>query len=448
MAVVVAAVAVIEGMVMKQSKKSSILESLTLAALALPLMQTANAGRVDENYHTDFQYGHYSESNQRMSVDVFEGSLSAPIGKAITASLNVVQDVISGASPVYNLRQKDGTVKQILSGKAYSGNGLTISGASKQILSGASCTASICDERTAVSPTLSYAFENSALAVGGGYSTENDYDSRYINSNLSWDINKKLTTLNFGASVAFDELHPTKSSTGAIRNTDCGSLCNKTSQQYLLGLSQILDKHSLIQTNMTFSYHNGFLSDPYKQVNFESDPLNFSFNGNFYPKLRNENRPREHFEWAWLTQYVRHFGNLNDAALHIDYRFSHDDWNIQSHTTELSWHQPIMSGWQIIPRVRYYSQNAADFYQGVFAGKQQDYQFYSSDYRLAGFGAVSVGLKLSKDFTEIKHINSLKFQAGIEYYDRKSDYQIGGNSAGSFADFSYYLVTASIKMAF
>ncbi|MFZ2725517.1 MAG: DUF3570 domain-containing protein, partial [Methylococcaceae bacterium] len=397
---------------MKQSKKSSILESLTLAALALPLMQTANAGRVDENYHTDFQYGHYSESNQRMSVDIFEGSLSAPIGKAITASLNVVQDVISGASPVYNQRDAKGHIQQVISGA--SGHALT---------SGASCKASICDERTAVTPTFTYAFDNASVGLSGGYSTENDYTSRYVSSNLSWDINKKLTTLNFSASGAFDELNPTAYEGGFMRNRECGDKCSKTSQQYLFGISQILDKHSLIQSNMTFAYHNGFLSDPYKQVTM-AHTLAWSPTPFYYPV--DEHRPRERFEWAWLTQYVRHFGNLNDAALHIDYRFSDNDWAIQSHTAELSWHQPIAAGWQIVPRVRYYSQNAANFYQAIF--DNSDYQFYSSDYRLAGFGAVSVGLKLSKDFTEIKHINSLKFQAGIEYYDRKSDYQIGGNS--------------------
>lgn len=428
--------------------QSKILESLTLAALALPMMQNAVAGRVDENYHSDFQYGYYSENNNRMAVDIFEGALSAPIGKAITASLNIVNDVIAGASPVYNLKDNNGNVLQILSGTAYSG-GQIISSASKPIVSGASCTASICDERTAITPTLTYFFDEASASISGGYSSENDYTSRYIGTNLSWDINKKLTTLNFGASVAFDEVAPTPLLGGTTRNTDCGNRCNKTSQQYLLGVSQIIDKHSLIQSNVTFAYHNGYLSDPYKKVVFAGEA--FTPDGiNYYYSAINENRPREHFQWAWLTQYVRHFGDLNNAALHLDYRFSSDNWAIDSHTMEISWHQPIMAGWQVIPRFRYYSQNAADFYQAVFSGVRSDYTVYSSDYRLAGFGAMSAGLKLSKEFTDIKliRLNSLKLQAGIEYYEHKAEYQLGGGNAGSFADFNYYLITASIQMAF
>ena len=67
---------------MKNHKKSDIVARLTCAALALPgLMQTASAGRVEETYNADFQYGHYSESNGRMQVNIFDGALSTPIGK-------------------------------------------------------------------------------------------------------------------------------------------------------------------------------------------------------------------------------------------------------------------------------------------------------------------------------------------------------------------------------
>jgi|GEM_PF-5009016 len=38
--------------------------------------------------------------------------------------------------------------------------------------------------------------------------------------------------------------------------------------------------------------------------------------------------------------------------------------------------------------------------------------------------------------------------AGFEYYDHSAGYQLGGNNSGSFADFSYYLVTASINLKF
>jgi hypothetical protein len=380
-------------------------------------MQDATAGRVEETYNGDFQYGHYAEGNQRMDVDIFEAALSAPIGKALTASVNIVRDVISGASPRYNRANNQAQVKQILSG------------------------ASIVEQRDAISGNLTYFFDKASLGFGGGFSRENDYTSRYFNVNGSVDLNNKLTTLNFGASAAFDVIEPTgrdiiePDGQGDFKNTKIRS---KTGQQYLLGISQVIDKDSVIQSNITFGYQKGYLSDPYKLVFFADEGLN--------PDVR----PREKFQWAWLTQYVRHFQQFNSAALHADYRFYTDDWGINAHTVELSWHQPIAAGWQIIPRFRYYSQDQADFYKSFYgAGEQaQVAQVYSSDYRLAGFGALSGGVKISKEFTQLKGLSQLKFQTGIEYYDRQAGLQLGGNGQGSFDDFSYYLFTASVNAKF
>lgn len=397
---------------MKKNKTHALVSRLTIAALALPgIIQDAKAGRVEETYNGDFQYGHYSESNQRMSVDIYDGVLSAPIGRAMTASVNLVRDVISGASPRFYQQTVKGEVKQILSG------------------------ATIRDQRDAISSNLTYFLDEASLSFGGGFSRENDYTSRYVNTNVSVDLNKKLTTLNMGASVAFDIIDPTPNTSGSIRNDDCGVQCNKTSQQYLLGFSQVLDRDSLLQSNITFGYHKGYLSDPYKLVYFDEDGLLF------------DTRPKDRFQWAWLTQYVRHFKQFNSAALHADYRFYTDDWGINAHTVELSWHQPVMDGWQLIPRFRYYAQDKADFYQAVFETASQ-VSAYSSDYRLAGFGTVSGGIKLSKEFTQLKPLNQLKFQAGFEYFDRKASYQLGGNGGGDFDNFSYYLVTASFNLKF
>ena len=399
---------------MKSHKKNNTVTRLSLAALALPgLIQTATAGRVDETYNADIQYGYYAESGQRMKVNVYEAALATPIGKTMTASLNLVSDVISGASPIYNNKNSNGQVRQVLSG------------------------ASIRDERNAITAGLTYFLNSASINVGGGYSTEHDYTSRYFNTNMSLDLNKKLTTLNLGASVAFDEVAP---SVSVWNNYGAGFQAHKTSQQYLLGVSQIINKNTIVQSNMTFGYQTGFLSDPYKWVAF--------YNGNNVSDFQQDKRPNERFQWAWLNQYIQHFGKLNNAALHLDYRFSVDNWGINAHTFEASWYQPVVNNWQIVPHVRYYSQNQADFYQAVFTGNSGNYSAYSSDYRLAGFGVVSGGINLSKEFTRIKALNQLKFQTGIEYYDHKASYELGGNNSGTYGNFSYYLATASINLKF
>jgi len=434
---------------MKKIEKSNILAQLTCAAFALPgLVQTASAGRVEETYNADFQYGHYSESNKRMDIDIFEGAISAPIGKSMTANVGLVRDVIGGASPVYNIRDPaTGKIRQVISGA---------SGASNYN----SCGDSICESRDAISGGLTKFFDRGSLSGGGGFSREHDYMSKYFNTAGSLDFNKKLTTLNFGASVAFDEVTPTGigASPGIQRNADCGDKCSKTSMQYLLGISQVINKDSLILSNITFGYHSGFLTDPYKQATFYLH-TGIGFFDNTAITI-NEKRPRERFEWAWLTQYVRHFEQFKHAALHADYRFSTNDWGINAHTVEFSWHQPVAEGWQVIPRFRYYSQDKADFYQPVFdstvtfnqivnnAPASNGFNAFSSDYRLAGFGTISGGFKVSKEFTELKPLAQLKFQTGFEYYAHRGDFQLGGNGNNNFANFGYYLLTASVNLKY
>jgi hypothetical protein len=410
---------------LKHHEKSAVLTCLSLAAMALPgLMSVAEAGRVEETYNADFQYAHYEESSERMLVDTFDLGFSAPIGKAMTGSLSMVRDTMSGASPISNIR-RNGQVVQVLSGASKNAD---IS----------DCGESICDQRDGMTGGLTYSFSNSSLGLGGGFSQERDYTSRYFNTNFSLDLNKKLTTVNFSAAIAFDEIHPTESRGGSIRNRDCGELCSKTGQQYLVGVSQIIDKDSLVQSNLTFAYNTGYLSDPYKKVYF--------YNGDSLVDIENDTRPREKFQWAWLTQYVRHFGDLNGAAFHADYRFTTDDWGINTHTTEFSWHQPIAAGWIVIPRFRYYSQDQADFYHDVASDRSAT--VYSSDYRLAGFGTLSGGLKFSKTITGVKGLHEGKFQVGAEFYDHSASYEIGGNRLGNFADFNYYLLTASFNLKF
>lgn len=382
----------------------TLVNRLSLAALALPgLIQPVQAGRAEETYDSDFQYAHYEESGERMKVDVFELSAAAPIGKAFSVSLDLIRDTMSGASPMFNVRDANGQVKQQLSG------------------------ASIADQRDVVNVGLNYAMDTVTLGLTGGVSGEDDYLSRYFGTKLSWELDKS-TTLSASASYAFDDVFPTG---GTYRNS-------KFNQQYLLGVTQIVNKNTLIQSNMTFGYNQGFLSDPYKKV--------FVENAVGSPIL-DDTRPDKKFQWAWLTRYVGNFKSLNRAALHADYRLYVDDWGVVSHMVETSWHQPIIDEWQIIPRFRYYTQYEANFYQAIFDGATIG-KYHSSDYRLAGFGTLGGGIKLSKNFLMSGFIKDIKLQAAFDYFDRKASYQLGGNDTGGFDDYSFYMITASINVKF
>ncbi|MEX2132108.1 MAG: DUF3570 domain-containing protein, partial [Pseudohongiellaceae bacterium] len=116
----------------------------------------------------------------------------------------------------------------------------------------------------------------------------------------------------------------------------------------------------------------GFLSDPYK--------------------LRDV-RPGDKMQVA-VASSMRKFFVGADAALHVNYRFYHDDFGISSHTLDMAWFQNAESRFQIVPSLRYYTQSAADFYTNVDNFLSPLDQYQSSDSRLSGYGALSGSLSL------------------------------------------------------
>ena len=134
-------------------------------------------------------------------------------------------------------------------------------------------------------------------------------------------------------------------------------------------VSRIISKRAIIRFGLSYTYRDGFLTDPYKL---------------------NDRRPDERKEWAF-SGGLRQFFISPNAALHADYRYFDDDWGIKSHTINLAWHQNIGINSRLIPYLRYYSQSEADFFANVVDFNQR---YYADDYRLSAFGAVTTGLRV------------------------------------------------------
>ena len=268
--------------------------------------------------------------------------------------------------------------------------------------------------------SVKYFVHDYALSVNGSTSHEKDYVSNSGGFNIQRDFNNKNTSLNFGFNYTDDVINPSN------RRDEFFS---KTSSQYLLGLTQILTKKTIWQGNFSMAVENGYLTDPYKMVYVQNE-------GILYDK-----RPDERYRWSFFNKFI-HYIASSEAALHFDYRYTIDSWQIDSHMFQLTLYQSIMNGWQLVPNIRYYSQSASYFYQPFF-DTVYGQNAYSSDYRLAQYGAVSGGLRLIKNFD-----SNLKFDIGFDYYSRQSDLALNGNNQNAFSDFSYTLTTASISYRF
>lgn len=477
------------------------LAAFTAAALALPGMAAAQGMDLSpEALAIDGSYSNYQESNGRMSVQAFQNDAALRLGEDVNFRVNSTLDFIGGGSNPMNLNQIGGASPTFYWGRnndyGRKYGELELSQATQGPQQGRQ--GGIHDQRLAIDGALNVALDDLTLGVGGGNSTEWDYISNFFNLDARWDLNRKTTTLAAGFGYASDTVWADGGNQGRIHQqyTD-GTVIggDKNTYQGLLGLTQVLDKNSLIQVNLTVGNSSGFLSDPYKSAwvnnvpaarssstrsasaqdapdmstrsgasggNPEPSPTPAPSTGqpveapetlvntfcrqsvpfSFQANLCADTRPGSRVQSAVLLRYVRNIPELDAAALHLDYRFYSDNWNIDSHTFEAGWLQPLPYETMLTFRLRYYTQRSSYFYQTVYDNPTAD-GLYSSDYRLASFGAVGGGLQLNKTF-----FGMLQIGGGVDLYRRTQGMGFMGGTGSHVDNFSFALYSVNLNLKF
>jgi hypothetical protein len=320
---------------------------------------------------------------------------------------------------------------------------------------------------TRTQPTFSanYYFDSALLSLSGGQSTEPDFVSTFGSVNFSQELNNKLTTVTAGYSATSNEIsrnspgHSTSTHQHADNPTDYKPLKgNSTFNAFNLGLSQVLNKNALLQVSANYTNQNGYLSNPYKFVYVRGEITGEEYyqlsqaskpgviNWNDISRLEivgmelfREARPDLRNLFSISSQLNQYLPNL-DATLHLDYRFYVDDWGINSHTMEMKWYQQLPWGLSVTPGLRYYSQSEADFFAPYFLAPRED-GYYSSDFRLSGYGALSGGLIVAKQFNR-----GIRLELGVDYYTHQGDLKLGGGGESDYADFSYWMTHANLNV--
>jgi len=385
---------------MKDSASRNII-ALSTTALALPGIALADAPPTQSTI--SYKLSNYQEDDlsrsetplgdlERYDIDVHQFQLVSPLGRNMSLHVDANYESLSGASPWYTSRSLDG--EPIVN------------------LSGAS---GISDRRTELSIGSRYYLENGSFGGNIGYSEEDDYRAIYFGFNTEKHYNNDLTTVSAGLSYSSDKVFPTDAALFNRVEED-----DKQSSSLFVSVSQIINQVSSFQSALSFTEQSGFLSDPYKLRDF---------------------RPDDKTQIAWSNSYRRFFISAN-AALHVNYRYYHDDFGISSHTSDLSWHQNLGRTFQIVPTLRYYNQSAAEFFTNVddFLNPISEYQ--SSDYRLSAFGAVSGG------FSVIADMNSWKITLTAERYLANDKYSAYDVSLPSTALVKYNRISLGIDFRF
>ncbi len=249
----------------------------------------------------------------------------------------------------------------------------------------------------------------SRIKLGLNASNEYDYTSLGASALYLQDFNNRNTTLSAGVAFYNDTIKPVGGIPVALSpmrqpgaTNRVGADDTKTNADVILGITQVISRKTLMQLNYSMGITDGYLTDPYKIVTVV-DPVTglpnnsalLNVNADALPYVY-EKRPDSRQMNSLFFRAVHH---LTRDVVNFSYRYFWDDWGITSNTFDLKYRYEIGRSY-LQPSVRYYLQDAADFYRhNLVQGTDVDasgtvlLDTVSSDYRLAKLTTTTLGLK-------------------------------------------------------
>jgi hypothetical protein len=319
---------------------------LTLCVIAVPVL-----GGVLPEDRADVEYHSYNGGD--ITVDGPSVLVRKKVGDNLSFSANYYEDMISSAS-----------IDVKLSASPYK------------------------ETRKQWSGGVDYLHGKSTYSAGVITSDEPDYKANTAFVSVSQDMFGDLTTVSMGFRRGWDQIYrDIKTPDGQIIN-DPTFHQRADHRGYTLGISQILTRNTIANFNYELGTDQGYLANPYRKIRYLSPGQGegFTLADQVYPDTRTTNS-------ASLS--VKHYLSWR-AAVTAEYRYFRDTWGIGANTFELDYTQPWRN-YTFDASVRYYKQNAADFYSDMFP--RADYQnFMGRDRELAAFTDWTFGVAAAYQF--------------------------------------------------
>ncbi len=374
---------------------------LSLATCSLLQVTATAAQAADSEWDIDTALLYYSESDDRVSAiepAIYAGRNIGDEGERI--DLRLVIDSLTGATPngAHAVSEANGAPQTFTTP---SGNGTYTAAANETPLDD-----TFLDTRVAAGADWTLPVNRlSRVKLGLNASTEYDYLSLGVSGSYIRDLNNKNTTLT--ASLAFNNdtytpeggipiaLSPMRVQ-GETQNR-VGSDDTKTITDFLIGVTQVVSRNTLIELNYSYGMSDGYLTDPFKIVSVVDANGKLADSGDFDPVTGNlpyvyENRPDSRQRNNLFFRVAHH---LTQDVIHFSYRYFWDDWGISSNTFDLKYRYQMGRSY-LQPHVRYYMQEEADFYKHDLTLEEFNsgsVTEVSSDSRLMKFTTATLGLK-------------------------------------------------------
>lgn len=243
------------------------------------------------------------------------------------------------------------------------------------------------ENRKAFDFGLDYVVRDTTMKLGVTHSDEPDYKVGGYSFDITQEVFGGMTTVAMGYSRANDKVYKHNSPEFSDRARHW---------QYRLGLTQILTPRWLATANFEAMSDDGFLGSPYRVARV-------------FGATVPERNPRTR------TSRAVKFGAVGDIgerqAVHGEYRYFWDTWDIKAHTLEGGYSRYFGDLWLADGYLRYYRQNAALFYADNASSESQ---YLSRNRQLSTYDTVSLGAKLTYDYKRVAGKYDVKLHGAYE----------------------------------
>jgi len=224
------------------------------------------------------------------------------------------------------------------------------------------------ETRTEYGLSADYVYRDSKLTGSFTSSHEPDYTANTAALDVSQEVFSGMTTVSLGFTRGADQV-------GKHGSPEFHDEAHHW--QYRIGATQILTPRWLLSANFEALADEGFLGSPYRVARV-------------FGAAVPERIPRTRSGRAVKFRLLGDLGSRD--ALHLDYRYYYDTWDVKAHTVEVGYSRWLGERWLADAYLRGYSQTHALFYSD---NAQSETTFVTRNRQLSTFTDIAVGGKVA-----------------------------------------------------
>ena len=244
------------------------------------------------------------------------------------------------------------------------------------------------ESRTEYTVGAEYVYRDSKISLTTSTSREADYTANRIGLDITQEAFGGMTSVSLGFTRGNDTI-------GKHASPEFADVA--AHWQYRLGVTQILSPKWVMSANTEVLADDGFLGSPYRVARV-------------FGATVAERTPRTRSARAIKFRLIGDLGSRD--AVHADYRYFWDNWDIKAHTAEVGYSRYFGEQWLADTSLRFYRQDHALFYSD---NATEETTYISRNRQLSTFSSVGLGAKVAYNLRTVPGKYALKLNGAYEY---------------------------------